>query len=104
MVRAKFKVVARSVVNDTDFTIQLAPVVGGSEENDSFYNYTPGGSITLATINAAAADEFQAGDEFYVDFTKAAAAPAPVVEEAPVEEVPAIPEAPVDPLADEAAE
>lgn len=51
--------------------IRLAPVVGGSAENDSFYKFTPGGSVTLDTINERAAEQFVVGTEYYVDFTPA---------------------------------
>jgi hypothetical protein len=71
-VRAKFFVTdIEENTEDGSATITLAPVVGGSSENDSFYKYTPGGSISLSTINAAAARQFQSGKEYYVDFTPA---------------------------------
>lgn len=71
-VRAKFKVVDVQPINENDMGghVQLSPVIGGSEENDEFYRYTPGGSISLSTINEKALAEFNVGDEFYIDFTK----------------------------------
>ena len=69
-VRAKFKV--ETVTRNTSgASVQLVPVINGSEENKQFYKYTPAGSIQLSTVNAAAAEQFKPGDEFYVDFTKA---------------------------------
>lgn len=69
-VRAKFKV--ETVTHNTSgASVQLVPVINGSEENKQFYKYTPAGSIQLSTVNAAAAEQFKPGDEFYVDFTKA---------------------------------
>lgn len=52
-------------------TIKLYPVTSGSEENKSFYAATPSGSIELGTVNQLAADAFELGKEYYVDFTKA---------------------------------
>lgn len=53
------------------FEIKMIPVCGGSEENDAFYEASPAGAITLATINQAAAEGFVIGAEYYVDFTQA---------------------------------
>jgi hypothetical protein len=54
----------------------LEPVTSGSPENESFYKYTPGGKISLSTINADAAKQFVPGQYYYVDFTAATAAQA----------------------------
>lgn len=51
--------------------ITLNPVTGISEENKSFFKWTPGGQIQLSTINPQAAEQFVVGKEFYVDFTPA---------------------------------
>lgn len=70
-------VVAKFVVNSNDpnatlnpegATVTLFPVVGGSEENDSFYKWTPGGNIMLSTINLSAAEQFVVGEEKFVVF------------------------------------
>lgn len=76
MVRAKFKCAGKT----EDGQVSLEAVVGGSEENDRFFKYTPGGQVSLATINEAALAQFEVGKEYYVDFTPA---------EAPAEEAPA---------------
>lgn len=75
-VRAKFKV--NSITRQTGYngakevqTIKLAPVTSGSEENSKFYAATPGGQIELSIIPLDVASNFDIGDEFYVDFTKA---------------------------------
>lgn len=73
-VRAKFQCTA--VHGEAAKTIALLPVYSGSEENKSFFSYTPGGSITLAIVNEEAAKQFEVGKEYYVDFTLAEA-PAP---------------------------
>ena len=51
--------------------VRLAPVISGSPENESFYKYTPGGSLFLSTINQSAFDQFKLGQEFYVDLIPA---------------------------------
>jgi hypothetical protein len=51
--------------------LKLAPVTGGSTENDSFWKATPNGSIELGVDNLPAVEGMKVGDEFYVDFTKA---------------------------------
>jgi hypothetical protein len=80
MVRAKFTV---TEIKDAGWgenwpgvkNITLFPVGGSaggeSEENKAFYAATPGGFITLSVVNAAAAEQFTVGQEFYVDFTPA---------------------------------
>lgn len=74
-VRAKFKVTRTSQSKHWQegkgpiHEITLQPVVGGSPENDKFYEATPCGEIKLGTINDAAAKFFPLGGEVYVDFT-----------------------------------
>lgn len=84
-VRAKFQVHAVSEprkinqwLNATKTTgeadvvdIQMSPVSGGSEENEKFFASTPGGVLTLTTVNKDAAAMFEQGKEYYVDFTPA---------------------------------
>jgi hypothetical protein len=84
-VRAKFQVSSKSEprtvnqwLNSTKTSgaaevvdIQLMPVTHGSEENDKFYASTPGGFLTLSTVNKAAADELAQGKEYYIDITEA---------------------------------
>lgn len=67
-VRAKF---VCSFVDQTTKTIYMGPVYSGSEENKQFFAATPGGNITLYTVNPAALDAFKPGQEYYVDFTPA---------------------------------
>jgi hypothetical protein len=69
-VRAKFRV--ESVTRTTSgSTINMQPVISGSPENESFYRYTPGGSLLLSTVNEEAAKQFEPGREYYLDFTPA---------------------------------
>jgi hypothetical protein len=78
-VRAKF--VLQSVTRQKHWdktkpdieTLKFSPVMSGSPENEAFYAASPGGSIELATVNAAAAASasFEIGKEYYVDFSPA---------------------------------
>jgi len=72
-VRAKFKCISVTVGEGEYATAQISlePVIDGSDENKSFYKYTPGGRIDLQVVNPAAAGQFSPGQEFYVDFTPA---------------------------------
>jgi hypothetical protein len=73
-VRCKFMVVDKKVTLSDKmlmFSVILSPVTSGSPENDAFYQYKPGGSLVLATINAAAAEQLQVGREYYIDITPA---------------------------------
>ena len=72
MVRAKMAcvdVVPRPENNG--FEIALEPVISGSKENESFFQYTPWGSVRLGVVKAETAAHFKPGKEFYVDFTPA---------------------------------
>jgi hypothetical protein len=52
--------------------ITMYPVnSNGSDENKEFFTNTPGGMITLQTVNMDAAKGFIQGKEYYVDFTEA---------------------------------
>lgn len=75
-VRAKFKIdkierVKNGAGEEELTTVQMSPVYGDSPENKQFFKWTPSGSITLGTINPAAARQFVEGKEYYVDFTPA---------------------------------
>lgn len=73
-VRAKFKCVSitrtKSGTEEMQ-TIALSPVTGGSEENKSFWKWTPSGRIELGTINKEAGDSFELDKTYYIDFTPA---------------------------------
>lgn len=69
-VRAKFRVDSVTETADSA-TVEMTPVVSGSDENKEFYRWTPSGKIVLSTINKKAAIQFERGGECYVDFTPA---------------------------------
>ncbi len=71
-VRAKFTCNWKSVTDKGGGQqITLSPVYSGSEENKSFFQSTPGGSIQLYSTNPSATAAFEQGKEYYVDFTPA---------------------------------
>lgn len=57
--------------SESGFYVTLGAVTSGSEENKSFFKYTPGGQISLYTVNQEAADQFVVGKEYYITFTEA---------------------------------
>lgn len=65
-VRAKFRCNGNS-----NGVVLLLAVTTGSEENKSFWNATPAGSISLSITNPEAVNQFEVGKEYYVDFTPA---------------------------------
>lgn len=72
-VRAKF--VCNRVTDSPEYEQKLVgftPVIEGSEENKSFSKYTPAGSAELSiSYETQAANFFEEGKEYYVDFTLA---------------------------------
>lgn len=69
MVRAKFTCVEKKP-RDEGFTYKFAPVVGGTtKENDTFFKYTPWGSLEMGVVNPSV--DFEVGKEYYLDFTPA---------------------------------
>lgn len=69
-VRAKF-VCQTNNRSEGQAEITLSPVTDGSEENKSFFKYTPGGQINLSVVNDSASRQFEVGKHYYVDFTPA---------------------------------
>jgi hypothetical protein len=53
-------------------TVVLAPVYSQEEgtENKKFWEATPTGEVKLGTINLEAANHFELGGEYYIDFMK----------------------------------
>ena len=73
-IRAKFRcvsVVTTFTSAEHQSTVNLSPVITGSEENKAFYQFTPCGSIALQVVRADTATAFKPGAEYYVDFIEA---------------------------------
>lgn len=72
-VRAKFRV---SSIEDFGYNrqIKLGAVyegpLGDNEENKRFTKATPSGELRMTVDNPYAYEQFQIGDEWYMDFTK----------------------------------
>jgi len=72
-VRCKFKCIGSEKIEgygDHKFhwNYRFSPVVGGSEENKSFFASTPSGEIKF---QALAGELFEVGKEYYIDLTPA---------------------------------
>jgi hypothetical protein len=75
MVRGKFIVAEITQFGYNKFArrVKLSAVTNSdptNQENVRFHQATPTGEVTMHVDNPAAAEQFEAGDEFYVDFTK----------------------------------
>lgn len=70
MVRAKFKCESKTTT-ESGISVKLTPVVGGSEENESFFKWTPFGSLEMGLLNPDTAATFEPGKSYYVDLTPA---------------------------------
>lgn len=70
MVRAKFTCTTIDPA-EGGVTITLEPVFDGSDENRTFFAYTPWGEIRIGTVNPEAARQFRVGHAYYIDFTPA---------------------------------
>ena len=63
-VRAKF--ICDSVEEQGDgFNAKFSAVMDGSEENESFFDATPWGTLEIGTVRD---DHFESGKEYYLDF------------------------------------
>ncbi|MEH2077030.1 MAG: hypothetical protein V7K57_21960 [Nostoc sp.] len=71
MIRAKFTCQQNTLNHETQTaTVTLTPVTNSAtEENLTFWKYTPAGQIELQITNPAAASQFAVGTDYYVDFT-----------------------------------
>lgn len=50
------------------YGVEMSPVSGGSEENKSFWEATPGGKVEFYSINEP---KFEPGKEYYIDISEA---------------------------------
>lgn len=68
--RAKFVVDSRTEVQ-SGYKVTLRAVTGTSQENASFFKYTPSGLLEMGLVQAETAEQFVPGKEFYLDFVEA---------------------------------
>jgi hypothetical protein len=76
MTRAKFwcEKVSKTKMGqhgDIGTEVVLRAVYDGSEENKQYFKWTPNGEIKLGILNESAANIFEPGNEYFVDFTPA---------------------------------
>lgn len=69
MVTCKFKCVRVSLTEGGD-DVEFDVVVGGSEENDKFFRYTPWGHLNIGLINHEL-NSFEPGLEYFINITPA---------------------------------
>jgi hypothetical protein len=53
------------------YELTYLPVTSGSQENQTFFKYTPYGQIHLGTINENVVRDLERGKDYYVVFTEA---------------------------------
>jgi hypothetical protein len=73
-VRAKFRVSGLEdfgYSKQVKFTAVYEGPLGDNEENKRFTNATPNGELKMAVDNPYAWKQFELGQEWYLDFTKA---------------------------------
>lgn len=62
---------SESANTDPVYIVRLVPVYSDSEENKTWSTYTPSGYCEMTITNPAAFDSFEAGAEYFVNFTEA---------------------------------
>lgn len=75
-VRAKFQCLTKNHMHtgSTDavqIEVRLNAVYANGEANKEWSKWTPNGQITMTITNPAAAELFELGKEYFVDFTPA---------------------------------
>lgn len=68
MTRCKFKVESVTTM-EHGASVELYPVHSGSPENEKFYQYTPGGKLSLQVLSPETAKQFIPGKEYYIDIS-----------------------------------
>ena len=69
--KAKFQVWSRTEGFGGSTSVTMRPVTGGSTENDSYFQATPSGELTLNGLKPEVAASLTPGKSFYVELTEA---------------------------------
>lgn len=69
-IKAKFTVITKTQYHGGSGNVVLQAVTNTSEENKTFWKYTPSGKIEMGIDNPAAFDALVLGAEYYVTFEK----------------------------------
>ncbi|MDR7237127.1 hypothetical protein [Neobacillus drentensis] len=67
-VKAKFKCCSKTELIGGSGRVEFFAVTNGSNENKTFWKYTPSGKIEMQIDNPEAFKMFEVGKEYYVDF------------------------------------
>jgi len=59
----KMKCARTGADENNTHSVQMYPVIGGSEENDKFFKYTPGGDLKLCVMGK---QHFTPGKFYYI--------------------------------------
>lgn len=82
MTRAKFLCVSKTIQGageNQQNSFTFTPVTGGSDENKSYWKWTPSGKLEFNCLNPAV--DFEPGKEYYLDISPVVAEPVPAVAE-----------------------
>jgi len=74
MTRCKFKCTMATQHGSDALEVKLEAVTSGSEENKTFWKYTPSGQLSMWISNPAVFGQFVVGQEYYLDITPAGGA------------------------------
>ena len=67
--RAKFAVIEKTELVG-GYKVKLNPIYSGSDEDKTFWKYTPSGEIIMGLVMPETAAQFKVGSFYYVDFTE----------------------------------
>lgn len=78
MMRAKMRVTDVQKYHPSNEIVKMTAVSksdgypeDGSDENNSYARWTPTADLSISIANPALFDQFEIGQQFYLDFTKA---------------------------------
>lgn len=75
--RAKMRITTIQKFEDQTERLQMTAVCAsefgedGSDENNTYAKYTPSADLDIYIANPALVGQFEEGEEYYLDFTKA---------------------------------
>ena len=69
--RCKVSLGAKVNLGDGGFALSFYTAYAGSEDNDKYFKLTPSGYMHLQIVNEIAANNFEVGKYYYLDFSPA---------------------------------
>jgi len=70
-VRARFCVQSVEGNSDDGWNIRLEAVTGGEGDSAKYFKATPWGTLEMGVMTNEAAEFFNPGDDYYIDFVRA---------------------------------